>query len=379
MSQPTQQSQADQLDNAAGAILGVIIVIIFILIASDRRPVTPQAQDSPPEVAVSVPTATPLPVETSVPATATRLPTSTPVPPTITPSPLPPTPVPTEMPPDAPTTAPTEEATSEQADTSNGEYDPLVVLLGEAEYIQCAACHGQDARGITGLGKDLVDSEFVHSLSDEELVDFIKTGRPIWDANNTTGLDMPPKGGNPALTDEDIFAIVAYLRSLSGDTASIVPQDDNTTDTVSPKASPMPPTPTAIPTESPTTEPTDIPVTESTDTSTENTDTDVNDGEYDPLMVLLGEAEYIQCAACHGQDARGITGLGKDLVDSEFVHSLSDEELVDFIKTGRPIWDANNTTGLDMPPKGGNPALTDEDIFAIVAYLRSLSDDPNSD
>jgi cytochrome c5 len=27
---------------------------------------------------------------------------------------------------------------------------------------------------------------------------------------------MPPKGGNPALKDDDILAIIAYVRSLSG-------------------------------------------------------------------------------------------------------------------------------------------------------------------
>ena len=51
---------------------------------------------------------------------------------------------------------------------------------------------------------------------DDELLTFIKTGRPIWDAENTTGIDMPPKGGNPALNDDDIVAIIAYIRSLSG-------------------------------------------------------------------------------------------------------------------------------------------------------------------
>jgi disulfide bond formation protein DsbB len=78
------------------------------------------------------------------------------------------------------------------------------------------------------------------------------------------------------------------------------------------------------------------------------------------------------CVACHGPDAKGLPNLGKDLTTSEFVASQSDAQLVEFIKTGRPISDPANTTGVDMPPKGGNPALTDQDIADVVAYIRTL-------
>jgi disulfide bond formation protein DsbB len=78
------------------------------------------------------------------------------------------------------------------------------------------------------------------------------------------------------------------------------------------------------------------------------------------------------CIACHGADATGVVNLGKDLTTSEFVKGLSDQELVDFIKTGRSVSDPANTTGVDMPPKGGNPALSDQDLLDIVAYLRTL-------
>lgn len=78
------------------------------------------------------------------------------------------------------------------------------------------------------------------------------------------------------------------------------------------------------------------------------------------------------CASCHGADAKGLEGLGKDLTTSEFAIGLSDDELVDFIKQGRPASDPDNTTGVDMPAKGGNPALTDDDLHSIVAYLREL-------
>ena len=68
----------------------------------------------------------------------------------------------------------------------------------------------------------------------------------------------------------------------------------------------------------------------------------------------------------------GIDGLGKTLVASEFAIGLPDAELMLFLATGRPSSDPLNTTGVDMPPKGGNPALDDQDLADIVAYLRTL-------
>lgn len=78
------------------------------------------------------------------------------------------------------------------------------------------------------------------------------------------------------------------------------------------------------------------------------------------------------CTTCHGPDAKGIPGLGKDLTASEFAKGLSDRELVDFLAVGRPASDPLNTTGVDMPPKGGNPAFTEQDLIDIAAYVRAL-------
>jgi disulfide bond formation protein DsbB len=45
---------------------------------------------------------------------------------------------------------------------------------------------------------------------------------------------------------------------------------------------------------------------------------------------------------------------------------------VAFIKVGRGVDDPANTTGVAMLPKGGNPGLSDQDLYDIVAYLRTL-------
>lgn len=88
-----------------------------------------------------------------------------------------------------------------------------------------------------------------------------------------------------------------------------------------------------------------------------------------------GKEQYDQiCIACHGPGGEGIEGLGKPFTTSTFLQEKSDAEMVEFIKVGRPSGDPLNTTGIDMPPKGGNPALTDEQILDILAYVRTLHD-----
>ena len=78
------------------------------------------------------------------------------------------------------------------------------------------------------------------------------------------------------------------------------------------------------------------------------------------------------CIACHGPGGVGVEGLGKPFTTSEFLLTVDDQELLEFVKTGRPVGHPDNTTGVDMPPKGGNPALTDEQLLDIIAYIRTL-------
>ncbi len=104
------------------------------------------------------------------------------------------------------------ETTAAPGDGGGGAGDPVA---GEATYQgTCSACHAPDATGITGLGLPLANSEFVQSMTDEELVAFVAVGRDAGDPDNTTGVGMPPNGGNPSLTDEDLLNVVAWLRTL---------------------------------------------------------------------------------------------------------------------------------------------------------------------
>lgn len=205
--------------------------------------------------------------------------------------------------------------------------DPLAVADGWNSFAGlCAVCHGRSGEGVQRLGKPLRNNPFVQSLSDEELTHFIVLGRAPADPGNTTGVPMPPRGGNPRLTDFDIASVVAFLRTIQDPAA---PPSDMSAWVVE--------RPTA------------------------------------PAGAGPGHQLFISaCSACHGADAAGLPGLGKSLRASEFVASKSDAELAVFVKSGRPIWDAENTTGVDMPPKGGNPALTDEQLAEIIRFIRSV-------
>ncbi len=86
-----------------------------------------------------------------------------------------------------------------------------------------------------------------------------------------------------------------------------------------------------------------------------------------------GESVFMgTCIKCHGKDATGIEGSGTNLTISDFVRNHADAELVDYIKTGRPMNDPLNTTGIAMPPYGANPMLTDQDLADVVSYLRTV-------
>jgi len=92
-----------------------------------------------------------------------------------------------------------------------------------------------------------------------------------------------------------------------------------------------------------------------------------------PEEIARGQDLFVKtCATCHGKNAEGMPKLGKNLHENPFVRGKSDEEMLQFLKVGRPAFDPLNERGVDMPPKGGNPALTEEDLRLIVTYVRSI-------
>jgi cytochrome c oxidase subunit 3 len=85
----------------------------------------------------------------------------------------------------------------------------------------CASCHGADLRGMPNNGVNLLTSKFVGEKTDEELLAFVKVGRQPFDPASTTGVAMPPRGGNPTLDDDELRDTIAMLRVVREQTAVV--------------------------------------------------------------------------------------------------------------------------------------------------------------
>jgi len=84
---------------------------------------------------------------------------------------------------------------------------------GKTLYQQtCIACHGPAAKGAFPGIPDLTRKAGPLSKPDAELIANVLNGYQ----SKGSPMAMPPKGGNPSLTAEDVAAIVAYLRTLEG-------------------------------------------------------------------------------------------------------------------------------------------------------------------
>jgi disulfide bond formation protein DsbB len=246
--------------------------------------------------------------------------------------------------------------------------DAMTVAHGKAVFTAtCSVCHGTDGRGKPGQGKNLTTSLFSLRTGDSKLVEFIKAGRPVTDPLNTTRVPMPPKGGNPGLTDEQLSAVVAYMRALqrpervsteqlaTAEAQLAALEAKAESERAAAKAARLA-AKAAI-----------APVLASA------AGADAEEEEVDEETIAEGAKLFVSsCSACHGADAKGLPNNGKDLVHSAFAKGLDDEKLIAFIKRGRDSSDPANTSKIAMPPKGGNPALNDDKLESIVAYVRSL-------
>ncbi len=67
-----------------------------------------------------------------------------------------------------------------------------------------------------------------------------------------------------------------------------------------------------------------------------------------------------RCAVCHGIDAKGYRG--SDLTSGDWVHGGGDRQIFTTITTG--------VAGTEMP---GNTSLSEDEVWMLVAYLRTLS------
>lgn len=250
-----------------------------------------------------------------------------------------------------PTSIPPRETPTPQQ-VASAALDPQMVSRGETIYQGlCVACHGFNARGISGLGKTLIGSEFIDTSTDEELHAFMIVGRTIQDPLNTTGVMMPPKGGNPSLTDDDLYAVVAYIRSLNSTQVAAAP---TTAPTLAPTAS----GPTLTPTEFVAPSLGSVASADITETAPD-------------LFLSSGEAAYLQsCSSCHGVEGEGVQYLGPALAESQLLLDRNGIGLVEFLSAAQPPIDPR--VAYPHPYRGGYPILNDEQIRNIIAYLYEL-------
>ena len=86
---------------------------------------------------------------------------------------------------------------------------------------QCSACHGLDGKGTPRLFPSVADSSMVRSVEPATLVRLVLRGaRSVATADEPTGPGMPSYGGQ--LSDEQIAAVLTYMRNSWGATASAV-------------------------------------------------------------------------------------------------------------------------------------------------------------
>jgi disulfide bond formation protein DsbB len=292
------------------------------------------------------------------------------------------------------------EVRERQAEALSAKLNPPPPALDAPSYARgmeiyqmaCIACHGQNGQGVPRLGKELVNSTFAKQITDKQLAEFFINVRPIDDLRNTTGVAMPARGGRADFSDQNIADVVTYLRGLqnpkripAGPLPDVeVALADPPAASEAPTSAPVKPSvATAAPTaavaanavvKAPATisNTSAAPVAVAMAVGNSPDHPDSLAVALDPDSIKRGKRTFLSCMACHGRDATGVKGMGKDLVHSQFVGGLSDDELVAFIKKGRGPTDPGNTTHVAMPPKGGNPTLTDAQLKDVVVYVRSL-------
>ena len=92
---------------------------------------------------------------------------------------------------------------ADQARTNPLQGNPTALKQGQNIYRgRCAVCHGIDAKGYRG--SDLTTGDWVHGGTDAQIFKTIRTGVP--------GTEMPGHGN---MSDDEIWMVVTYLRTLS--------------------------------------------------------------------------------------------------------------------------------------------------------------------
>lgn len=116
---------------------------------------------------------------------------------------------------------------------ASGPVDPLVEVKnrGKKLYEACALCHNDDGAGKPGIAPPLASSDWVNADGVGRLVRIVLHGLkgPI-KVNATTEFNIPaqsmPPQGEVIKTDEEIAALLTYIRSAFGNKAGVVKPEE---------------------------------------------------------------------------------------------------------------------------------------------------------
>ncbi len=174
----------------------------------------------------------------------------------------------------------------------------------------CAACHGQQGEGGPNPSRPgsiippISSSEFLNTRDDTTLAAIISLGQP------DLGMSSFGNANGGPLSDDDINAIVAYIRSWQAN----------------------PPVAVALPTEAPA-----------------------------QTLSLQGAEIYTElCAQCHGVDGGG--GVGPALNSSDFQANNTDQQILDIVSKG------HSSSAMIAWGK----ILTAGQLNELVTYIRQL-------
>lgn len=214
----------------------------------------------------------------------------------------------------------------------------------------CVACHGVDGRGVAPSYLDFTQKGGVLSQPYNVLLQNIIRGIG----------SMPPKGGYPALTDKDMEAALDYIMShfapepipeSTGNEAQDIQLMKQQIMELNKKLERL--EAAQLNRQNKTVEP-----------ITKNNEPKTNQ----PIIPKTnapssnGEVVYKQnCAACHGANGKGVAPSFPDLTKKGGALAQSSDVLLHHIIYGIG----------SMPPKGGNPSLSDADLKASLDYIKT--------
>ena len=214
---------------------------------------------------------------------------------------------------------------------------PKVFKTGQQVFDStCTACHTAGAAGAPKVGDHAAWAPF------------IKTGYDAMIKNAIHGIGaMPPKGGNPSLSDYEVARAIAYMANKSG--ASFK-------EPAAPEAKKAEAKPVAVAAAAPAPAPaaTPAPKAEAAKPAAKVAAAPAAEAALDPAGEKLYKAV---CFACHAVGAAGSPKFGDKAAWAPF------------IATGIDAMVQNAIHGIGaMPPRGGSQA-TDAEMHAAVEYM----------